>query len=275
MKLGKFNQGEVIKRTDFGVYLNIDNEEVLLPLKYVPNGTEIGDELKVFIYKDSQERNIATTLSPKAKVGDFAHLEVKDVNRVGAFLDWGLEKDLFVPFAEQEGKMKEGNSYVVRVFLDQQTERITASQRLDKFIEQEQVDISEGDQVELLIYRFTDLGVKVIINNKYYGLIYNNDLYRELEVGQEITGYIKKVRDDNKIDASLRKIGYGRIEDAKEKILNQLVTEEGFLPLHDKSSPQAIKDRLEMSKGSFKKAIGGLYKEKIIDITKEGIKLKK
>ncbi|MCK8828345.1 S1-like domain-containing RNA-binding protein [Natroniella acetigena] len=275
MKLGKFNQGEVIKRTDFGVYLDIDDEEVLLPLKYVPTGTEIGDQLEVFIYRDSQERLIATTLTPKAKVGEFAYLKVKDVNRVGAFLDWGLEKDLFVPFAEQEGKMKEGKSYVVGVFLDQQTDRITASQRLDKFIEQEQIELSEGDEVELLIYRFTDLGVKVIINNKYYGLIYNDDLYRELEVGQETTGYIKKIREDNKIDVSLRKIGYGRIEDAKEKILKQLVAEDGFLPLHDKSSPQAIKDRLQMSKGSFKKAIGGLYKEKIIDITEEGIRLKK
>nr|WP_282706957.1 S1-like domain-containing RNA-binding protein [Natroniella acetigena] len=214
-------------------------------------------------------------MTPKAKVGEFAYLKVKDVNRVGAFLDWGLEKDLFVPFAEQEGKMKEGKSYVVGVFLDQQTDRITASQRLDKFIEQEQIELSEGDEVELLIYRFTDLGVKVIINNKYYGLIYNDDLYRELEVGQETTGYIKKIREDNKIDVSLRKIGYGRIEDAKEKILKQLVAEDGFLPLHDKSSPQAIKDRLQMSKGSFKKAIGGLYKEKIIDITEEGIRLKK
>ncbi|MCK8818103.1 S1-like domain-containing RNA-binding protein [Natroniella sulfidigena] len=275
MKLGKFNQGEVIKRTDFGVYLDIDDEEVLLPLKYVPTGTEIGDELEVFIYKDSQERNIATTLTPEAKVGEFAYLKVKEVNRVGAFLDWGLEKDLFVPFAEQEGKMKEGKSYVVRVFVDQKTDRITASQLLDKFIEREQIAFSEGDKVDLLIYKFTDLGVKVIINNKHYGLIYNNDLYRELEVGQETTGYIKKIREDKKIDVSLRKIGYGRIEDAKEKILKQLVAEDGFLPLHDKSSPQAIKDKLQMSKGSFKKAIGGLYKEKIIDITKEGIKLKK
>nr|WP_282580227.1 hypothetical protein [Natroniella sulfidigena] len=146
---------------------------------------------------------------------------------------------------------------------------------LDKFIEREQIAFSEGDKVDLLIYKFTDLGVKVIINNKHYGLIYNNDLYRELEVGQETTGYIKKIREDKKIDVSLRKIGYGRIEDAKEKILKQLVAEDGFLPLHDKSSPQAIKDKLQMSKGSFKKAIGGLYKEKIIDITKEGIKLKK
>ncbi len=275
MKLGKWNKGKIIKSKEISFSLDVDGVEVILPRKSASGNLKTGDEIEVFIFKDSQERIIATTLTPEAQVGDFAYLKAIEVNQVGAFLDWGLEKDLFVPYAEQIDKMKEGNYYFVRVFLDKITERIAASQKLDKFIENAQIELNEGAKVDLLIYRFIDFGVQVIINNKYYGLIYNDDLYRKLKIGEQTTGYIKKIRDDKKIDVSLRKQGYGRIEDARKKILDQLMAEDGFLPLHDKSSPGLIKDRLQMSKGSFKKAIGGLYKEKIIDIEKDGIYLKK
>ncbi|WP_018249785.1 CvfB family protein [Orenia marismortui] len=273
MNIGKYNEGKVVKEVDFGLYLEISGEEILLPKKYIPEGTEIGDILKVFLYKDSEDRLIATTLTPKAEVGDYAYLEVKDVSRIGAFLDWGLEKDLLVPYREQRGKMKKGKKYVVRVYLDQETDRIVATEKFDRFINHNELDVSEGDEVNILIYRYTDLGVEVIIDDKYYGLVYNDDIFKNLKIGQRHKGYIKKVREDNKIDLSLRKIGYGRIEDAKTKILKKLKEKEGFLALNDKSSPDLIKKVLEMSKGTFKKAIGGLYKEEIINITAEGIKL--
>ncbi|OCL26820.1 GntR family transcriptional regulator [Orenia metallireducens] len=274
MKIGRYNEGKVVKETDFGLYLEIDGEEVLLPNKYIPENTEIDDNLNVFIYKDSEDRPIATTLTPKAGVGDYAYLEVKDVTRIGAFLDWGLEKDLLVPYREQPGKMKKGKSYVVRVYLDEETDRIVATEKFDRFINHSKLDVSENDEVDILIYRYTDLGVEVIVNNKYYGLVYSDDIYKNLKIGQRYKGYIKKVREDNKIDVSLRKPGYGRIEDAKDKILKKLKKEEGFISLNDNSSPHLIKKLLQMSKGTFKKAIGGLYKEEIIDITDEGIKLR-
>jgi hypothetical protein len=274
VKIGRYNEGKVVKETDFGLYLEIDGEEVLLPNKYIPENTEIDDNLNVFIYKDSEDRPIATTLTPKAGVGDYAYLEVKDVTRIGAFLDWGLEKDLLVPYREQRGKMKKGKSYVVRVYLDEETDRIVATEKFDRFINHSKLDVSENDEVDILIYRYTDLGVEVIVNNKYYGLVYSDDIYKNLKIGQRYKGYIKKVREDNKIDVSLRKPGYGRIEDAKDKILKKLKEEQGFISLNDNSSPHLIKKLLQMSKGTFKKAIGGLYKEEIIDITDEGIKLR-
>lgn len=274
VKIGKYNEGKVVKETDFGLYLEIDGEEILLPNKYIPENTEIDDKLNVFIYKDSEDRPIATTLTPKAEVGDYAYLEVKDVSRIGAFLDWGLEKDLLVPYREQRGKLKKGKSYVVRVYLDQETDRIVATEKFDRFVDHSDLDISENDEVDILIYRYTDLGVEVIVNNKYYGLVYSDDIYKNLKIGQRYKGYIKKVREDNKLDVSLRKPGYGRVEDAKDKILKKLKEDDGFISLNDKSSPHTIKRLLQMSKGTFKKAIGGLYKEEIIDITDEGIRLR-
>ncbi|GAB6139253.1 CvfB family protein [Halanaerobaculum tunisiense] len=273
MDIGDFNQGKITRTEKIGAYLEIDGEEVLLPSKYIPAEVKVGDSLEVFVYKDSKDRNIATTKQPVAKVGEFAYLKAIDVNKIGAFLDWGLEKDLLLPHSEQVSKIKEGNRYVVRVTYDQVSNRIYATEKFDKFIDQEEIDLSEGEEVDLLIYKYTDLGVKVIINDQCYGLVYKDDIYKKLEIGDQVTGYIKKIREDNKIDVSLRKIGYGRIEDAKSKILNELQAEDGFLALNDDSSPQQIKKRLQMSKNTFKQAIGGLYKEEIIDITKEGIEL--
>ncbi len=274
MKIGDFNQGKVVKEVDFGLYLEIDDEEILLPTKYVPEGVQIGDDLNIFLYKDSEDRLIATTLEPTAKVGEFAYLKAKDITKVGAFLDWELDKDLLVPYREQIKRMRQGKSYVVRIYLDEETDRIVATQRFDKFIENKEIELSEEEEVNILLYRYTDLGVEVIINNKYYGLVYNDDIYKRLSLGDHVKGYIKKIREDNKIDVSLRKIGYGRIEDAKDKILKKLKAKEGFIALNDKSSPDLIKRVLHMSKGTFKKAIGGLYSEKIINITNEGIKLR-
>ncbi|AGB41969.1 hypothetical protein Halha_2075 [Halobacteroides halobius DSM 5150] len=274
MDIGEFNEAEIVRAKEFGAYLDVDGEEVLLPNKYIPEGAKIGDKVKVFIYKDSKDRNIATTVTPKAKVGDHAYLKVKDANKIGAFLDWGLEKDLLVPHSEQINKMKEGKSYVVKILLDEVSNRLVATEKFDKSSQNDRIDVSEGDKVDILVYRFTDLGAKVVINNKNYGLVYEDDIYKKLKIGDKVKGYIKKVREDKKIDVSLRKIGYGKVEDAKSKILKKLKLTDGFLALNDNSSPQIIREKLEMSKGTFKKAIGGLYKERIINITDKGVKLK-
>lgn len=274
LEIGNFNELEVEKETHSGVFLKSEVGNIHLPKKYVPEEIQIGDLLKVFIYT-TKEGLLATTLIPKAKVGEFAYLEVKDVNRYGAFLDWGLDKELFVPHNEQgRHRMEKGSKYIVRIYLDKITKRITATTKIYKFIEEEEIALSEGEEVNLLIYKFTDLGATVIINNRYLGVVYKNDLYQDLRVGDRTTGYINKIRSDNKIDVSIRKSGRAGVEDAKNIILSELKNNNNFLPLNDKSSPESIKDLLQMSKKTFKKAIGGLYKERIIELTEEGIRLK-
>jgi predicted RNA-binding protein (virulence factor B family) len=273
LRIGDFNELEVVKETDFGVYLNSDEGEILLPGKYVPEGLKTGDKINVFIYKDSQDRLIATTVTPKAKVGDIAYLEVKDTNRYGAFLDWGLEKDLLVPFGEQKVRMTVGNKYFVKVYLDTETDRITASARINRHLKKDAGDLKEGQEVDLLVYKFTELGASVFINNEHMGMVYKNDIYQKIDVGDSLTGHIAKVREDNKIDVTIREKGFKKVIDSKDIILEKLHDNKGFLPLTDKSSPEAIEKALEMSKSTFKKAVGGLYKQKKIDIMDNGIKL--
>ncbi|MDF2674253.1 MAG: hypothetical protein K0R09_2521, partial [Clostridiales bacterium] len=200
LKIGDYNELEVLKETDFGVYLSSDEEEILLPGKYVPEGLAIGDRINVFIYKDSEDRLIATTITPKAKVGDIAYLEVKDTNRYGAFLDWGLEKDLLVPFAEQKIKMVTGNKYFVKVYFDEESKRVVATSKINRHILREASDLEEGEEVDLLVYKFTELGASVIINNKYLGVVYKNDIFIKLDVSDRLKGYISKIREDGKID---------------------------------------------------------------------------
>lgn len=273
LKIGDYNELEVLKQTDFGVYLISDEDEILLPGKYVPEGLAIGDKINVFIYKDSEDRLIATTIAPKAKVGDIAFLEVKDTNRYGAFMDWGLEKDLLVPFSEQKIKMTAGNRYFVKVYFDEKSKRIAATSKINKHLLKVVSDLKEGEEVDLLAYKFTELGLSVIINNKYMGIVYKNDIFIRIDIGDKLKGYVSKVREDGKIDVSIRKMGFDKVLDSKEVILQRLQESNGFLPLTDKTSPKIIEETLEMSKSAFKKAIGMLYKQRKIEITDSGIKL--
>ncbi len=274
MNPGETNLLTAKRRTLNGYYLIDDeNEEVLLPNKYVPNGMKPGDEISVFIYKDSEDRVIATTIVPYILLNEFAVLEVVDVNPVGAFLDWGLEKDLLVPYSEQLSKMQVGSSYPVFLYLDEKTQRLVASGKINKFLDQEEISVNNGDEVELLICNATDLGINVIINNIHNGLLYDNELFQAVTPGDILTGYIKNVRPDNKIDVSLQKQGYVNVEPNAQKILQKLKDNDGFLNITDKSDPIIILAKLEMSKKTFKKAVGSLYKQKLIRIEKDGIYL--
>ncbi|MFY0600584.1 MAG: GntR family transcriptional regulator [Cyclobacteriaceae bacterium] len=274
VEIGKYNTLEVLKETDFGIYLGDDVEEILMPTKWVPEGTEVGDHLEVFIYNDSEDRMIATTMTPKIEIGKFGFLRVSQVTSIGAFLDWGLEKDLFVPFKEQAQKMEQGESYLVNMYLDEVTDRLVGSSHVNKFLEHENIELEEGQEVDLLIYQETELGYKAIINNTYKGLIYMNEIFTRITPGEKRKGYVKNIREDNKIDLSLQKAGYESIEPNADKILEVLQGNGGSLTLHDKSEPEKIYGTLQMSKKTFKKAIGALYKKELIRIGEKGIELK-
>ena len=272
--IGKTYKLKAIKKLDFGVYLDAgDLYEVLLPKRYVPRDLEMGDEIEVFLYLDSEDRPIATTDIPKAQLGEFAYLNVVDINNTGAFLDWGLMKDLFVPFAEQHRPMEVDHSYIVYIYLDKVKGRLTASSKIDKFLDDEKPhDFTPQQAVNLLIANTTDLGFKAIINNSHWGVLFENEVHQRLSFGQRIDGFIKRVRDDGKIDLSLQ--GGKETRDKYEKIiLSYLKQQGGFAQVHDKSDPKLIADLFGMSKKAFKKAIGSLYKQKIINIEKDGINL--
>jgi predicted RNA-binding protein (virulence factor B family) len=272
LQLGQFNRLEVIKELDFGLYLDgYDGEEILIPRVYVPEGTQIGQFLDVFIYRDSEDRVIATTLIPHAVVGQFAYLQVKDVSKSGVFLDWGLLKDLLVPFGEQHSKMALGRSYLVYVYIDEQTERIVASAKLDKFLETDASGLTEGQEVELLPYEYTDLGLKALINKRYMGIIYKSEVFKDVPLGLTIPGFIKKIRHDGKIDLSIVKQGFDRIDNIKSEIYSLLIASGGFLPYTDKTDAEVIYKNLQMSKKDFKKAIGGLYKDGKVNLQNDGI----
>ena len=273
LHIGRFNELPVSRLTERGVYLQAPNEEILMPRKYVPAGTKEGDVINSFIYLDSEDRLIATTLKPHACVGDFAYLRVKAVNNIGAFLDWGIEKDLLVPFREQEQPLEEGRSYVVHVFLDFETDRIAASTRLKSFVEWEDVELEEMQEVDLLVANRTELGFNAIINNRYMGLIYSNEIFQPIGTGDRVKGFVKKIREDKKIDLVLQKSGGALVDDARGKILEHMESNNGFLPLNDNSSPEEIQRVMNMSKKAFKKAVGGLYKDRMIEITDNGIRL--
>ncbi len=275
IEIGKINKLKIADKEDFGIYLNGEEfGKIFLPGRYVPENCKTGDVLEVFIYSDSEGGIAVTTQSPKAVVGDFAFLKVISVNQVGAFLDWGIQKDLLVPFSEQKQKMQEGKSYIVFVYLDDKSRRIAASSKLDKFLVNQRFDFKEGQEVDLLIFGSTDLGYKAIINNCQWGMLYQNEVFQPLKKGKKIKGYIKKVRDDGKIDLCLHKPGYDAVKDFTEIIMEKLKAKGGFIRVSDKSSPEVIYDMFGISKKIYKKAIGALYKKKIIFIEDEGIKLK-
>jgi uncharacterized protein len=276
IQLGQYATLEVVKTTDFGVYLDGGPfGEVLLPKRYVPEGTEPGHDVDIFLYCDSEDRVIATTEKPFAKVSDIAYLLVTDVADHGAFMDWGLMKDLFVPLREQNEPMEKGKHYFVKVLLDETTDRIYGSSRLPKFLQiQNYGELKVGEEVKLMAWVRTDLGFKMIINDQFVGLLFRNEIFQSLNMGKILRGYIKAIREDGKMDVTLQKQGYGNhIDETTDFILNKLKEYEGFLPVTDSSSPDEIYESLAMSKKTFKKAIGSLYKQRLIALEKEGIRL--
>lgn len=278
LKLGRFNTLVALRETSVGYFLNETPagdpaEDILLPNKYVPNDLSVGDEIDVFVYLDSQERPVATTLTPAVQRDEFGYLQTVAVSNAGAFLDWGLEKNLFVPFREQSRPMEVGQWYVVFVYLDEETDRLVASGRVNRFLDPDVRDLYEGEEVQLLAYETTDLGMNVIINNRYKGLIYHNEIFRTVRPGDPLIGYIKRVRDDDRVDVSLQRPGFDNIEPNARRILAILKAEKGFLPLTDNSPPELIYQTLEMSKKTFKKAIGTLYRERRIVLEQGGIRL--
>ena len=273
-EIGVFNNLRVIKEVDFGVYLDGgEHEEILLPRKYVPENCKVDDNIRVFIYLDSEDRFIATTETPYAMVGDFALLKVVAVESVGAFLDWGLLKDLLVPFGEQSPTMEKDKSYIVRIYVDKQSNRIAATTRLDRYLDNTPGNFHAAQEVELLICNQTDIGYKAIINGTHWGVLYSNEVFQPLKSGQKIKGYIKKVREDNKIDLSLHKPGYERVDDITDTILNVLKEQGGFISVTDKSSPETINKLFGVSKKTYKKAIGAIYRKRLITMESDGIRL--
>ena len=276
LKLGKMNCLEVYRMVEFGAYLADEDEEVLLPRKFVPEGTVIGNKIDVFLYLDSEDRPVATTQIPKAMVGDTAFLEVKDTTDIGAFMDWGLDKDLFVPFREQKNRMLKGKSYAVRLVFDKVSGRIFASSRVHVFAKKMHEDnFKVGEQVDILVCSEEEIGLNVLINNKYMGMLYKNEIHSPVKLGDKLTAYILKLRDDKKIDVSLRKPGFFGIIKEKPLILQKLEEAGGFLAFNSKSSPKEIEANFHISKRVFKQAVSNLYKERRITITDDGIKLNK
>ena len=270
--LGTYNTLEILRDTSVGLFLGDgEGNDILLPNKYVPETYELGDSLTVFCYLDHSERPVATNLEPEILVNEFQLLKVVEVNEFGAFMDWGLEKHLLVPFREQRNKMQEGHWYVVYCYLDPQSNRLVASNKIDKFLNNDTLSVQEGDIVELVVTRQTDLGYEVIINNSHKGLVYANEIFKKISVGDNTKGVIKKIRPDNKVDVSLQPLGENILEPAANKIYEQLLAHGGFLGLHDKSDPELIKTELQMSKKTFKKGIGTLYKARKIEIKSDGI----
>lgn len=276
IKLGQYNRLTAARSTRHGMYLaDEEGREVLLPQKYVPKDLREEQSLEVFVFNDSEDRPTATTLAPKILLHQVAYLQVKQVNKFGAFLDWGLEKDLLVPFREQRSEMQKGKSYLVYLYEDEESQRLVATNKWYKFINNEELTVKQDQEVDLVVANSTDLGINVIINHKHVGLVYKNEIFRSLRPGDQIKGYIKLIRPDNKIDVRLQQEGYAHVEPNAEKILQILQSNDGFLALHDGSSPDDIRAQLEMSKKTFKKAIGALYKKKLIDIKSKGIYLLK
>lgn len=272
--LGDYNTLQVSRKSDIGLYLDggPDNE-ILLPNKYVPEGTKEGDELRVFLYLDQEERLIATTQKPYAKVGDFAYLECVWVNQYGAFLDWGLMKNLFCPFREQRQHMEIGKSYLVHVLIDRDSYRIMASAKVSKFLSDEIPPYQPDDEVEVMIWQRTDLGYKVIVDNRYYGLIYRNQIFQPIHIGDRMTAYISNVREDGKLDVALQHTGRQQTMDFAATLLQYLKEHNGVCDLGDKSEAEDIAQRFHVSKKTFKRAVGDLYKHRLITVKPLEIKL--
>ena len=273
IKVGDYNTLKVLRALDFGFYLDDGKEGILLPKRFVPADLKIDDTIKVFVYHDSESRMIATTQHPKGVVGDIVKMKAVTVNEMGAFLDWGLMKDIFVPKSKMLGIMRQGADYLVKIYLDEQTGRVAATEKIEPFLSNENLTVKEHDEVDMIVYRRTDIGYLVIINNLHTGVLHFNEIYRNITEGDKMKGFIKKIRPDNTIDVVAGKKGYERVEDEVTKILRLLQENDGYLPYHDKSDPAEIYDYFGMSKKAFKMAVGSLYKQQKIILAKTGIKL--
>lgn len=264
---------KVIKEKPMGVFLDDGEEGILLPNRFVPKGTKTGDQLNVFLYFDGEDRPIATTQKPYGVLGDIVKLKAVNVTHQGAFLDWGLMKDLFIPKSKIKTFMVKNGEYLVKIVMDEITGRLAATEKLEPFLSNETLTVKEKDLVDLVVYRQTDIGYEVIINNLHKGILHNNEIYRTIAIGDKFQGFIKNILPENKIDVAAGKPGYDRVEGETEKVLRLLKENDGYLPYHDKSSPEGIYSFFQMSKKTFKMAIGNLYKQKIISFTKTGIQL--
>ncbi len=273
-QIGRINKLVIKRKRDYGAYLDGGElGDILLPKRYVPKKCQAGDEVEVFVYVDREERLRASTQKPYATVGQFAKLRVAANSSSGTYLDWGLQKDLFVPQREQHAKMEEGKSYVVFVFLDEKTNRVAASSKLDKFLSPQPPNYEKGEEVDLIICEKTDLGYKAVVNNSHWGMVYKNEVFKKIHIGQQLKGYIKKIREDLKIDLSLQQAGYQRVGDISQSILKTIKDLGGRVAVTDKSRPEDIYSLFGVSKKIFKKAIGALYKKRLITIDTNGIKL--
>lgn len=273
-EIGKFNVLQIVRETDNGSYLDGgDLGEILMPQKYVTEEMKEAGEAEVFVYTDSEDRLVATTEQPLAQVGQFACLTVKATSRFGAFLDWGLAKDLLVPFREQRSRMEVDNNYWVYIYLDLLTNRVAASAKLHKYLDNTPPEYEVGQAVDLIILEQTDLGYKAIVNGEHTGILYKNQTFQKLEIGAKTTGYIQKVREDEKIDLLLEKPGYEKVDAISQKILDELKENRGFMAVSDKSSPDMIQAMFGISKKNFKKALGSLYKQRLITFESDGIRL--
>jgi hypothetical protein len=273
IRTGEYNTLKIKKETDFGVFLDGGDQEILLPKRYVPKGAKPGDELEVFLYHDSENRLIATTDRPYGVVGDIVTLKAVDATDQGAFLDWGLMKDLFVPLSQQLMRMRKGQEYLVRIYLDELTGRVAATEKIDAYLSNDELTVKEKDVVDLIVYRRTDIGLVTIINNKHTGILHKADQVKPYDIGDRFKGFVKAIREGNKIDVVPGQAGYKKVEDEAEKILRLLQENDGYLPYHDKSDPEEIVTFFGMSKKTFKMTTGSLYKQQKIEFTKTGIRL--
>lgn len=274
IKIGENNTLTILRETDPGLFLaDEEDNEVLLPNRYVPEDFKIWDKIDVFVYLDNEERLVAVTDKPYIKKGDFALLRCNAVTQMGAFLDWGMVKELFCPFKEQAFKMKKGGWYLVHCYLDEKTDRLVASSKTNRFLDNKELTVEEFEEVDLIVSHPSDIGMNVIVNKKHLGLIYNDNIFQDISVGDRLKGVVKKIRPGNKLDISLGQVGYRNIEPNAELIMKELEDNSGYLNLSDKSDPEVIKRVLQMSKKSFKKAVGSLYKQKLIEIKSDGIYL--
>ncbi|MGD8111823.1 CvfB family protein [Vibrio sp. TRT 17S01] len=275
IKVGQINHLEVVKRADFGVFLEAgDYGMTLLPNRFVPEGTEVGQSLDAFLYFDSDNQLVATTETPIAQVGEWGLMKIEGVNSTGAFVNWGIKgKDLLVPFSEQRGRLSAGQNILVYVYTDKASGRIVGTTKFNKLLDKTPANYQQNQQVDLLIAERSDLGYKAIINGQHWGVIFKSDVFGKLFIGKKVKGYIKQVREDGKIDLALQKVGVDKMDDLSSKVVELLEKKGGFLPLNDKSTPEAIFSAFRTSKGTFKKTIGGLYKQGKIVIEKDGIRL--
>ncbi len=273
--LGKFNLFTVVKEVEFGLYLDgAEQGEILLPSRYVPEGTKVGDELRVFLYLDIEERLIATTLEPLVQVGEFAWLEVAWVNQYGAFLNWGLMKDLFVPFREQKIRMEQGRSYLIYCYIDEESYRIVASAKVERYLSTEMPSYAEDEEVNILLWQKTDLGFKVLVENRFAGMLYDSEIFTPLRSGMRLTAYIKQVRPDGKIDLILQRGGKKTVTDFSDQLLSYLQEHDGFCPLGDKSDAEDIYETFGVSKKVYKKAVGDLFKRRLIQLSNAGTEIR-